>query len=422
MSSTRLSRVVLGAVILGLLTAPTLVAVGADARTVTAARRTSAAPNVAFPVASSKAQDLRLYGGRPGTEIQAPCGSIVRAAHPGTAHLGASTTSGKHLVWVVTSKDKLTSYYGYMDSSLVKEGQILQSGQRIGTVGKQGIARFCALYFAINRGDGTRINPSAWLDKYVGQPAPVSSLFGNSGFVIASFNTLGASHTKKKGRYPDYAWRTPRQVTMLKSYKVDVVGLQEFQKQQRKLFLQTAGTGYGIYPTDIKADSENSIIWRNSTMEFVSGSTIDVPYFDGHKRKMPVVLLRQKSTGRTAYVINVHNPASIKKYGNQTKWRKAAIAVERATIVELRKTGRPVFLTGDLNDRNAAYCPFAKGKLMISANTVPSMTCAPPDKPQIDWVLAAGPARFSRYAADWAPKDKKLTDHPIIVTRTHLAE
>ncbi|MCZ4499672.1 MAG: Peptidase family, partial [Marmoricola sp.] len=137
MSSTRLSRAVLGVVVLGLLAAPTLVAAGADAKPVAAAKRSSSAPNVAFPVASSRAVDLRLFGGRPGTEIQAPCGSIVRSATPGTAHVGASTTSGKNLVWVVTSKDKLTTYYGYMDSSLVKEGQILQSGQRIGTVGKQ---------------------------------------------------------------------------------------------------------------------------------------------------------------------------------------------------------------------------------------------------------------------------------------------
>jgi hypothetical protein len=156
-------------------------------------------------------------------------------------------------------------------------------------------------------------------------------------------------------------------------------------------------------------------------MEFVSADYIEVPYFQ-RIRKMPVVLLRHRATGRTASFINVHNPASGVGYGNQTENRRKAIAIERAKVIELRATGRPVFLTGDLNDREAAFCPLTAGMLMISPDSIPSYTCKPPSSLGIDWVFAAGPARFTRYARDWKPKNLKLTDHPIVWTRAHLAE
>ncbi|HEY1117426.1 MAG TPA: endonuclease/exonuclease/phosphatase family protein, partial [Acidimicrobiales bacterium] len=196
------------------------------------------------------------------------------------------------------------------------------------------------------------------------------------------------------------------------------------------LFRASTGRAFGVYPTDAMMldrstdDPENSITWRTSTMEFVDGYTIDVPYFNGmsRPRKMPVVLLRHKATGRTAYFINVHNPASGVGYGDQTANRRQAVAIERAEVVKLRATGRPVFLTGDFNDRLAAFCPLTKDKLMITPDSIPSMACAPPAKTHIDWVFAAGGARFTRYARDWTPKDQRLSDHPIVWTRAHLSE
>jgi hypothetical protein len=169
------------------------------------------------------------------------------------------------------------------------------------------------------------------------------------------------------------------------------------------------------------APTENSIIWRNSTMEFLEADYIEVPYFTSI-RKMPVVLLRHRATGRTAYFINVHNPASGVGYGDQSANRRKAVAIQRAKVIELRATGRPVFLTGDFNARSGAFCPLTAGKLMISPDSIPAYTCAPPPKMGIDWVFAAGGTRFTRYARDWKPKDLRLTDHPIVWARAHLAE
>ena len=53
----------------------------------------------------------------------------------------------------------------------------------------------------------------------------------------------------------------------------------------------------------------------------------------GNVKQMPVVHLREKATGRTFYVINVHNPASIAKYGgDHSRWRAKAIAIEDARL------------------------------------------------------------------------------------------
>lgn len=433
-TTRRLAGALTGALAITLTASTLLLGAPAQAQ-LPAEDRPSTAPNVMFPVIAKYAKDLRTSGRRPGTEIKARCGKPVRAAHPGTAVVTSSKNSGPALVRVVTSNGRLTTWYGFMSSAAVTTGQILQAGQRIGVVGRTGDARMCSLYFAVTSNNGAKtFNPSRWLDNRVGKPLKVADLFNNRGFVVASFNVLGASHTTGSSRYPTYDVRTPKQAALLNSYGADVVGLQEFQARNRRAFVAATGSTWGFYPDDATladpsspfvtrnyAPTENSIIWRNSTMEFVSADYIEIPYFE-NTRKMPVVLLRHRATGRTAYFINVHNPASGVGYGDQTANRRRAIAIERAKVVELRATGRPVFLTGDLNDRAAAFCPLTAGMLMISPDSIPSTTCNAPAKLGIDWVFAAGPARFTRYARDWKPKDMRLTDHPIVWTRTHLSE
>lgn len=429
MSFPRFSRTVCGTLVLGLLAVPAVVALGTNGldlaaahRTVPVEQRTSTAPNVFFPVVSKYAKDLRTFGKRKGTEIQAPCTSVVRSATAGTVLVSSTKTSGPNRVRVVTSGGKLTFYYGYMKRATVTTGQIIAAGQQIGNVGDLGAAKRCSLYFAITNGlaGAIKVNPSSWLNTYVGKPIPQTSLFDNNGFVLASFNTLGAVHTPT-ARYAGYASRTPKQVALLNGYAADVIGLQEFEANQRDLFLATAQGTYGIFPTPGTTRTDNSLIWRNSTFEFVSGTTMGIPYFQGRTAQQPVVLLRQRSTGREAYFINVHNPASIRKYGDQSKWRAKAIALEIAKIQELRRTGLPVFITGDFNDREKAFCPMTAGKLTISANSIPSMTCALPKTLWIDWVFAAGPARFTSWLKDNKPRDQRISDHPIIVTRAYIA-
>lgn len=435
-NSRRLAAALTTALVASLVSLP-LVAAGPAQAQRAPQDRPSTAPNVFFPAVARRARDLKTSGKRPGTTIKAGCGTKVVAAHPGTAVVSDSPKSGPHLVTIVTSPGRTTTYYGFMRSASVVSGQIVQAGQEIGRVGRSGSAapRFCALYFAVKGNLGTTVNPTRWLNHLVGKPVNTTNLFGNWGIVVASFNTLGASHTRSSRTYPTYAVRTPKQLALLNSYGVDVVGLQEFQKVQYDAFMAASAGTFGVYPdqatlnavpkssfvTSNYAPTENSIIWRNSTMEFISADHIEVPYFQS-TRNMPVVLLRDRATGQTAYFINVHNPASGVGYGNQAANRRAAIAIERAKIIELRATGRPVFITGDFNDRLPAFCPMTADMLTITPDSIPSMSCAPPKSTGIDWIFAAGPARFTRYARDWKPKNQHLSDHPIVWTRAHLSE
>ncbi|MEP6814141.1 MAG: peptidoglycan DD-metalloendopeptidase family protein [Marmoricola sp.] len=400
----------------------------ATTKVVPAVSRASEPPNVTYPIAPAAGPtDLVSFRGRyhHGTEIVAPCGTPVIATHPGTARVTSHKWSGPALVKVSTTPGRLTTWYGFMRKATVSDGQIVQAGQQLGEVGALGTAKGCELHLEVRTDSGrTMRNPSSWLERYVGVPVPTGYLFGNRGFVIATLNILGASHTDPGGDAPGFpGWdvRLPKAVATIKAKGVDVAGLQEFQKRQHAMFRDLAGDTYAAYPADERTDTDNSIIWRRSAFDLVHASTFDVTYFNGTIRHMPYVLLKQRSTGLTAYFINVHNPANTHLYHHQEKWRAQAIQTERALIVRLRASGRPVFLTGDLNDRELAFCPLTAGKLMLAPNSVPSTDCAPPPQPWIDWLFAAGPARFATYDRDWVTRDNKITDHPIVYSRAHLA-
>ena len=154
-------------------------------------------------------------------------------------------------------------------------------------------------------------------------------------------------------------------------------------------------------------------------MEFISATTFDIPYFNGQIRHIPAVLLRERSTGRTAYFLNTHNPANVRGQRSRAT-APTAIAIEKAKIIELRATGRPVFFTGDFNDRQAAFCPLTANKLTISPNSIPSMTCAYPKQSRSTG--SSPPARRGSpaTASDTYPQNARISDHPIVQARAHL--
>jgi hypothetical protein len=415
-------RALAGLLAFGVVLAPALTTGAEGARTQDPKFRKVSAPNVFYPLTGTRTvKDLRTYGKkRHGTDIRANCGATVWASHPGVAQV--SVNSGRYVVRVVSGRDGLVSQYAFLTRSLVANGQLIQSGQPLGALGSNPSSKACALYFTVS-GRGKPVNPSTWLNAMVGNTPPVSGMFNTRAIQLASFNFLGASHTAGSSRYSTYPSRMVRAVNLFDSRGLDVIGTQEFQEVQYDYFMSRGyGDTYGAWywdPAGKRRDTENAIIWRKSTMEFVSGSTFDIPYFGGNIRHVPVVLLRQKSSGRTAYFLNVHNPANTK--GNAAGWRAKAIEIERDKIVELRKTGRPVFITGDFNDRQNAFCPLTAGKLMISPNSIPSSTaCLYPKQTSIDWIFAAGQTRFSYFLRDTSPQTAKISDHPIIITRAHL--
>jgi endonuclease/exonuclease/phosphatase family metal-dependent hydrolase len=410
---------------LGVLASSTLLASGVNAAGQDPMYRKVAPPNVMFPVTGAKSvKDMKNFSSRHrGTDIRTPCSRPVYATHPGYAQVLTNPNNfGKYIVRVVSNSGGLVTTSAHLNTALVTNGQIIQSGQLIGKAGRKSAESPCGVYFSV-RNVGKVLNPSTWLNTWVGKAPPAPRLFGTTGFNVASFNLLGASHTVRSSRFATYKPRLDRAVALMNSYKLDVVGTQEFQETTQfdyfraKGYMKTWGAHYWN-PPGKKRDTENAILWRKSKMEFVSGSTFDIPYFSGNTRHVPIALLRERSTGRTAYFLNVHNPADVR--GAAAAWRARAIRIERAKIIELRKTGRPVFITGDFNDLREAFCPLTAEKLTISPNSVPRMTCLYPKQTSIDWIFAAGQARFSYYLRDTYSQKANVSDHPIVRARAHL--
>ena len=418
-------RAVVGLLSLGVVLAPALTSSADAAKTKEPKARAVTAPNVFFPLKNKPSvKDLKSSSTkRFGTDITGPCNAGVFASTPGVAHIYSAPNLGTYVRVRANGSAGLTTTYAYLGRALIQDGQVIQSGQPIGLVGKKPGTSACRLYFSVTRG-GKYANASAWLNAYVGKLPPVGNLFGTRGFLVASYNILGASHTARSKKYATGNVRLNRSMSMLNARHIDVVGTQEFQETQfdywvAKGYNKTWGAYYWD-PAGKKRDTENAVIWRKSTIDFVSGTTFDIPYFNGNIRHVPAVLLREKSSGRTFYVMNVHNPADVQ--GPAATYRARAIAIEKQKIIQLRATGRPVLFTGDFNDRQKAFCPLTASKLSISPNSIPSMTCVYPKPSSIDWIFAAGQVRFSSFGRDTYPQAARISDHPIVQARAHLQD
>jgi endonuclease/exonuclease/phosphatase family metal-dependent hydrolase len=420
-----LLRALVGLLTLGVLMTPALApsADAAKAKVKDPKTRVVTAPYVFYPLKNlSSVHDLRTSSRKHyGTDITGPCTANVRAAHPGVAGISSAPNLGNYVRVRANGSKGLTTTYGYLSRVFVEPGQIIQAGQVIGQVGKRPGTASCRLWFSVTHA-GKYANPSTWLNSYVGKLPPVTSLFGTPGFLIASFNVLGASHTARSSKYANGNTRINRAMSMLNARHIDIVGTQEFQETQFDYWTSRGnGNTWGAFywdPAGKKRDTENAILYRKSTIEFVSGETYDIPYFHGNTRHVAAALFRERSTGRTFYMMNVHNPANTE--GNAAPYRARAIAIEKQKIIDLRATGRPVLFTGDFNDRQKAFCPLTADKLTITPNSIPSTTCVYPKPSSIDWIFAAGQVRFTSFGRDTYPQSARISDHPIVQARAHL--
>lgn len=129
---------------------------------------------------------------------------------------------------------------------------------------------------------------------------------GSSRFNVASFNVLGSSHTAAGGNKPGKAGGVSRMrgaVAAMKSHNVDIAGMQEFQKDQQAAFKRMA-PNFGVV-----AEKDNAVVYNKDKFKLLEKRSVSIPYFEGHMRKMPVVKLQDKATGKKTWVVNIHNPA-----------------------------------------------------------------------------------------------------------------
>ena len=239
-------------------------------------------------------------------------------------------------------------------------------------------------------------------------------------FTVSSFNVLGASHTPAGSSRASGTTRIVWAKQLLDQHHVQVAGFQEMQAVQYTKFAQIAGSSWALYPglTMLKRDSENSIGWRTDTFDLVWASTVKIPYFNGSLRSMPVVLLREKSTGMLAYFANVHNPADTATYRNQAVYRAEATRMEIALQNQLAPTGIPRFLTGDMNERASYFCRVtaeAPLKAARPTSTWINGLCSAGSPRAVDWIFSSTEVPWSSYIEDRSALVAKTTDHPMII-------
>lgn len=259
-------------------------------------------------------------------------------------------------------------------------------------------------------------------------PAPIELIPPPSfSFQIATHNVLGNSHTSGKGRRKGFAGSGTRMgytVNLLNSYGVDVVGLQELQRVQFDMF-RGRMPGWGVYP-GLDAGPlgiENSIAWNASMFDLVEAYTITVPYFGGRPRPMPVIRLREPETEREFWVANFHNPADT--HGNAARWRGAATNIQINLINRLRaETELPVFITGDMNERESWFCRVTAGANIASmAGGGVGSPCRPPSGPNpVDWLMATTDVQVTGYHDVRSGLITRTSDHPLLVGTALLEE
>ncbi len=243
-------------------------------------------------------------------------------------------------------------------------------------------------------------------------------------FTISSFNMLGSSHTSGAGKRPGMAsgrTRAGRAADLVRRHGSDVVGFQEMQGDQ--LAAMQRQTAMDFYPgfSMARRDTENSIGWRRSEFEAVEKRTVTIPYFDGHGRAMPVVKLRSLSTGLEAWFANFHNPADTSQYPHQQRWRDRATSIEISLANRLMDTGLPVFITGDMNERDEYFCRMTGGAPMVAARGGSHVGgCQPRNPRAVDWIFGSQGVAFSSYFEDRSRLVDITTDHPVVVSRVRI--
>lgn len=237
-------------------------------------------------------------------------------------------------------------------------------------------------------------------------------------FTVASFNVLGASHTENPDRgFATYQSRMRRTVGLIEREGFDIVGFQEYQSPQHKLFMQLTAGSWNAFPglSLGRRPVQNSIVWRTAEWQPVEKHTYKIPYFYGKLVTQPYMKLRNKQTGLEVWVINTHNPADSR--GPAQRWRDQAVAIQIDLANRLERTGAPVFLVGDFNDREEAFCPItASTNLKASApgGGWSDGRCTAPRYTRVDWVFLSRPVSVLNHVMLKNAETGYITDHPVV--------
>ncbi len=184
---------------------------------------------------------------------------------------------------------------------------------------------------------------------------------------IGSFNVLGSQHTAPGGdrrNFPPASTRSANAAGVVANHGVEILGMQELQNDQ--LAAMQSRTGFAAYPGLAwgSDETDNSILYDDDRFTFVSGSQFTIPFM-GRPRPQPILRLQVRSTGREFYVVNTHPSAHDGRYLVERRQGQAALV---NVVNDLKATGLPVLVTGDMNDREEFYCNVVPQAGLVASN------------------------------------------------------
>ena len=246
---------------------------------------------------------------------------------------------------------------------------------------------------------------------------PTQPAKGKTRFVVSSFNVLGSSHTDRGQRgYASGVVRIRQVAELIPAKDIDVVGFQEFQPDQAREFQRIAGGEFGTFPGPSKRHlgSHNTIAWRKDTWSLVESYTVDMPSHQGRMQPSPVVRLKNKHTGQEVYFTNFHNAPGF-HINQQQHWRDKATTQQVALINKLKRSGLPVVVTGDMNEKANYHRRLTNEAGMDSANELKNG--ALPRALYVDWIFGSQDVTFKGYHRERQSVLRKISDHGMLVSK-----
>jgi hypothetical protein len=238
--------------------------------------------------------------------------------------------------------------------------------------------------------------------------------------VVGTFNVLGSQHTAPGGdrqRFPPASVRSPKAAALMLKHNVDIIGTQELQADQLQSI--TSRTGLAAWPGLAwgSAETDNSVLYNPDRFELVSGSKFIIPFM-GRPRPQPILRLREKATGGELYVVNTHPSAHDGRYLTERRRGQATLV---SIVNQLKSTGLPVLVTGDMNDREEFYCRVVPPAGLTAANGGSYADgCHPPPSPTpVDWVVGSG-VTWSGYWRDTSSTTSRISDHIMVSATAHV--
>ncbi len=237
--------------------------------------------------------------------------------------------------------------------------------------------------------------------------------------VVTSFNVLGSQHTRPGGGVPHFApgrIRTEWAADALRGMGADIVSFQELQHDQYQQLRTTLGDTYSFYPENTTRSPKlvwQSVMWRTSEWELIEAKDVWVPVI-GTTRPNPFVHLRNRATGRTIWLMNVHN--SSKRTPERQRERNRAVQIELDHVQQQRKQGTPVLLMGDFNEKEVAFCKVTGQTDLDAVNggTHDGSRCTPPRGMHIDWIFGAPAFKPRDHDYLRSPLTNRITDHTVL--------